>query len=311
MDRSHLPLNALRAFEVAARQGSFTSAAIELRVSQAAISHQILGLEDLLGVQLFLRTPRGLLLTDEAKALFPILTESFDRIGQILDRFGDGRYRETLHLGVVNTFAVGWLLPRLGSFHAQHPGIEVRVATNNNRVDLPKEGLDMAIRFGDGRWPGLDAQPLMDAPLSPLCAPDIASDLTSPADLARHTLLRSYRADEWALWFRAAGGKTPVLDGPIFDSSVVMADVAEMGQGIALLPVPMFSARLAAHRLFRPFAVEVATGRYWLTMLSSRSESPAMRIFRDWLRTEIAEPQHKASAHGSTAWRQGSRSRPA
>src|SRR3954465_7219914 len=188
--RPNLPLNALRAFEASARHLSFTRAGLELFVSQAAISHQIKGLEARLGVTLFRRLPRGLALTDEGAALVPVLSEAFDRIGGTLERFADGRFQEVLTIGVVGTFAAGWLLPRLPAFAARHPEVDLRLLTNNNRVDLAGEGLDLAIRFGDGAWHGVEAAMLMEAPLPPLCAPAAARRLRSPADLAREPLLR-------------------------------------------------------------------------------------------------------------------------
>src|SRR3954470_2029327 len=199
--RPLLPLNALRAFEASARHLSFTKAGLELFVSQAAISHHIRALEEKLGVTLFRRLPRGLVLTDEGAALVPTLTEAFDRIGATLGLFSGGRYREVLSVGVVGTFAAGWLLPRLERFRAAHPRIDLRLFTNNNRVDLAGEGLDFAIRFGDGAWHGTEALALMEAPLTPLCRPAIARELRGPRDLLALTLLRSYRADEWPRWF--------------------------------------------------------------------------------------------------------------
>ncbi|WP_102106955.1 LysR family transcriptional regulator [Oceaniglobus roseus] len=283
MDRPNLPLTALRAFEVAARQGSFTRAAIELCVTQAAVSHQVIALESLLGVRLLKRTPSGLILTDEGTALLPVLTQSFDRIGQVLDRFSGGAYRETLNVGVVTTFAVGWLLPRMDGFARLHPGIDLRISTNNNRVDLAREGLDMAIRFGDGTWPGLAAVPLLDAALTPLCAPATAARLTRPEDLADEVLLRSYRSAEWPLWFSALKLPCPDLRGPVLDSSVALAELAAEGRGVALLPPLMFGDRLATGRLVRPFPAEVATGRYWLTAPRSRKRTPGMERFEAWL----------------------------
>lgn len=283
MDRPQLPLNALRAFEASARHLSFTRAAIELCVSQAAVSHHIRTLEARLGVALFRRLPRGLALTDEGAALVPVLNEAFDRIGATLDRFSEGRYREVLTVGVVATFATGWLLPRLASFTAGHPGVDLRVHTNNNRVDLAGEGLDLAIRFGDGAWHGVEATALLEAPLTPLCAPVIARRLTVPADLAREPLLRSYRADEWQRWFAEAGAPCPAIRGPVFDSSPAMAAAAAAGLGVALLPARLFERDLDGDRLVRPFAAEVAVGRYWLTRLHSRVETAAMQSFRRWL----------------------------
>ena len=180
MDRSHLPLNALRAFEASARHLSFTKAGLELRVTQAAVSHQVKGLEDSLGVRLFRRLPRGLALTDEGQALVPTLTEAFRRIGTTLDRFENGHFRDVVTVGVVGTFATGWLLPRLPTFHEAHAFIDLRLMTNNNRADIAGDGLDYAIRFGDGSWHGLEAVHLLAAPLSPVCSPGIADRLRRP-----------------------------------------------------------------------------------------------------------------------------------
>jgi LysR family transcriptional regulator of beta-lactamase len=281
--RPHLPLNALRAFEASARHLSFTRAGLELFVSQAAISHQIKGLEARLGVSLFRRLPRGLALTDEGAALVPVLSEAFERIGGTLERFADGRFRDVLTIGVVGTFAIGWLLPRLPDFAAAHPEVDLRLLTNNNRVDLAGEGLDLAIRFGDGAWHGCEATALMEAPLAPLCTPAIAARLAAPAGLARETLLRSYRADEWPFWFEAAGCPAPRIRGPVFDSSPTMAAAAAAGVGVALLPLALFARELATETLVRPFEPVLRGGGYWLTRLHSRSETAAMHAFRTWI----------------------------
>jgi LysR family transcriptional regulator of beta-lactamase len=285
MDRSHLPLNALRAFEAAARHLNVTRAALELRVTQAAVSHHIKLLEGQLGVPLFRRLPRGLILTDEGAALIPMLHDTFDRMAITLDRFASGRLREIVNVGVVGTFATGWLLPRLPSFEALHPFVDLRIMTNNNRVDLAGEGLDFAIRYGDGAWHGTDAVPILEAPMTPLCAASLARRLNSPADLARENLLRSYRPDEWKLWFDAAGITTPPIRGPIFDASPTIASAAASGVGVALLPGRLFEQDLASGRLVQPFNLCVDAGRYWLAKLKSRLETPAMAAFRSWLQS--------------------------
>jgi len=160
------------------------------------------------------------------------------------------------------------------------------VPTNNNRVDIAAEGLDFAIRFGDGAWHGTEARLLFDAPFSPMCVPAIAERLDTPADLARETLLRSYRND-WPEWFTAAGTSLPPIRGPMFDSSSVMIEAALLGAGVALAPVAMFGRELREGRLVRPFEAEVATGSYWLTRLKSRQPGPAMHAFESWLVEQI------------------------
>lgn len=289
MLRSHLPLNALRAFEASARHLSFTRAAIELCVTQAAVSHQVKSLEAQLNVTLFKRLPRGLMLTSEGESLLPVLREAFDRIALTLDQFEGGHYREVLTVGAVGTFAVGWLLPRLADFHSRYPLIDLRLSTHNNRVDVAAEGLDYAIRFGAGAWHGTDACPLLEAPLTVLCVPQLAEQLRSPADVLKHTLLRSYRADEWNLWFQAAGlpSDTRVPRSVVFDSSLAMMEAALQGAGVALAPALMFSRQLESDVIRQPFEVGITTGSYWLTRLQSRAETSAMVAFKGWLRERV------------------------
>jgi LysR family transcriptional regulator of beta-lactamase len=283
MAKSHLPLNALRAFEASARHLSFTKAGMELRVGQAAISHQVKGLEARLGVQLFRRLPRGLALTDEGQALIPAIADSFSRLRATLERFEKGHFRGVVSIGVVGTFATGWLLPRLGAFREAHPFVDLRIQTNNNRVDLAGEGLDFAIRYGNGSWRNTDAVHLFPAPLSPVCAPQIAERIGAPADLAEEALLRSYQPDEWPRWFAAAGVACPAIKGTMFDSSVTMAEAAAQGAGVALLPVAMFEREFSLGRLIQPFDTKVSIGSYWLTALKSKAETDAMRAFRSWI----------------------------
>lgn len=289
MVRPYLPLNALRAFEASARHLSFTRAAIELCVTQAAVSHQVKLLESRLKVTLFKRLPRGLMITAEGEALLPVLRESFDRMADMLERFEGGQVREVLLLGAVGTFAVGWLLPRLPDFQEKHPFVEVRLSTNNNRVDMAAEGLDQAIRFGDGAWHGIEALPLFEAPLSVLCVPRLAEELREPADVAKQTLLRSYRADEWSSWFAAAGlaSPAPLLRGMVFDSSLTMMEAALQGAGVALAPPLMFSRQLATGAIRQPFAIYTSMGSYWLTRLKSRAPTAAMRAFENWLLSTV------------------------
>ena len=284
----HPPLNALRAFEASARHLSFTRAADEMNLSQTAVSAQVKNLEARLGVTLFRRLPRGLALTDEGQALLPQVTEAMSRITgvleQLLDRASHGRVREAVTVAAVGTYAIGWLLPRLPAFEARHPEVDLRLSTHNNRVDLATEGLDFAIRFGAGAWHGVEAEQLLQAPLSVVCSPGVAARLSVPADLARVKLLRSFRVDEWRQWFDAARCPLPLtMRGPVFDSSLALAAAAQLGAGAALLPVALFDEALRSGRLVQPFPVCIDGGRYWLTRLQSRQPTAAMRAFRDWL----------------------------
>jgi LysR family transcriptional regulator of beta-lactamase len=289
MVRPHLPLNALRAFEASARHLSFTRAGIELCVTQAAVSHQVKALEERLGQQLFRRLPRGLALTDEGLALLPALAESFDRIAALVERIGSGEARQVVTLGAVGTFATGWLAPRLPALAAAHPALDLRLFTNNNRVDLAAEGLDLAIRFGDGAWHATDAVWLMDAPLAPLCTPAVARRLAEPAALLRETLLRSYRQDEWARWFASFGIEVPPLKGPVFDSSLTMIEAALGGLGVALAPAAMFRRQIENGTLVQPYAPGPSSGSYWLTWLKSRQPRGGAHVFRSWLLEEVEQ----------------------
>lgn len=302
---SSVSLNSLRAFESAARHLSFTAAANELGVTQGAVSHQVKALEDLLGVKLFRRTPRGLAVTDEGLALFPTLNDAFERMTRLLDRFDRGSRRETLTVSVVGTFALGWLLTRLSRFEQLHPFVDLRLLTNNNKVDVAGESLDCAICFGDGTWRGLAATHLMKVSLSPLCAPSLAERLQRPADLQRATLLRSYRGQDWLTWLAAAGQGDLKLHGPMFDSSALMAQAAIRGFGVAILPLSMFETELQNDWLVQPFGLSVSTGSYWLVRLKSREPTAAMAAFHEWLRAETGSGRCANEACDAAAHRIG------
>ena len=154
---------------------------------------------------LFRRSNRGLTLTDEGLALAPTLFEAFGAIDRLFEQFEAGGVREVLTVSAVGTFVVGALLERLPAFRAAHPLVDLRILTNNNKVDVVAEGLDYAIRFGDGAWHGCEAELICEAPMSPLCAPQLAQQLREPADLLRLPLLRSYRPQDWLAWFKVGG----------------------------------------------------------------------------------------------------------
>lgn len=290
MALSRYSLNTLHAFAVAARQLNFTRAASELCVTQAAVSHQIKLLEQQVGRPLFLRTARGLQLSDEGERLAAPLQQAFAQIDAALLALDEGAPAERLTIAVVGTFAQGWLLERVADFQARQPRIELRLQTHNNKIDLASETLDAAIRFGDGAWRSSEAEPLLAAPLAPLCSPALAAQLQQPGDLRRLLLLRSYRAGDWPAWAQAAGlGSSLVARGPQFDSSVLMVQAALLGSGVALAPPCMFRRELAQGRLVQPFAIEVDVGRYWLTRSLAREPSPALQLFRAWLRERLAD----------------------
>lgn len=287
MDIRALSLNTLRAFEAAARHLNFTRAADELCVTQAAVSQQVKMLETHIGKPLFRRTTRGLVLSDEGVVLAPVVSDALGRMSAALAVVAGQGVREILTVGAVGTFAVSFLIERLPDFQAAHPGIEVRLLTNNNAVDLWTESLDLAIRFGDGSWHGVAAERLMPAPMTPMCSPRLAQQIRHPGDLARFPLLRSYRLQDWPAWFAQAQTQAQVkgivANGPVFDASHLMATAAIRGMGVALLPLAMFGRERESGLLVDPFDITVDRGSYWLTRLSSRSLSDAMRAFSDWL----------------------------
>jgi LysR family transcriptional regulator, regulator of gene expression of beta-lactamase len=283
MDLNSISLNTLRAFGAAARHLSFTGAAKTMFVTQAAVSHQVKALEDQLGVTLFRRTTRGLVLTDEGHALAPIVQDALGRIETMLVALAQGAPTQVLHVSVVGTFALGFLIERLPAFRAFHPNIDLRLMTNNNKVDMWGESLDYAIRFGDGAWRAVESELLFRAPISPLCSPIIAQQLVAPADLGHHRMLRSYRALDWADWLGVAGVTNITASGPIFDSSTTMVQAAILGEGVALAPPLMFSRELQHGQIVQPFSQSVDVGAYWLTKLISKDTSPAMAAFKSWL----------------------------
>jgi LysR family transcriptional regulator of beta-lactamase len=292
MALTELSLNKLRAFDSAARHLSFTRAAAELCVTQAAVSHQVKALEEHLGAPLFRRTPRGLVLTDEGAALAPTVADAFGRIERGLHAIAEGGPREVLTVGVVGTFAIGFLIERLHEFREQAPFVDLRVMTNNNKVDLWSERLDFAIRFGDGAWRGVQADLLMKAPMSPLCSRHIAGRLRQATDLEKENLLRSYRLQDWPAWLNAAGAQEVTARGPVFDASGVMVQAAIMGQGVALAPPAMFQRELGTGQLVQPFEQQVDLGAYWITRLLSKELTPAMQSFLAWI-TEACRSVHE------------------
>jgi LysR family transcriptional regulator, regulator of gene expression of beta-lactamase len=280
-------LNGLHAFATAARHLNFTRAADELCVTQAAVSHLIKSLEGQLGKALFVRTARGLQLTDDGARIAPAIQQAFAHLEATLALLDDATPQQRFTLAVVGTYLHGHLLERLPALQAQHPQIDLRIQTHNNKLDLAVESVDAAIRFGDGAWRSVEAVPLQAAPLTVLCAPGLK--LRDPADLRRFTLPRSYRTSDWPAWARAAGCPSLVARGPQFDSSVLMVQAAMSGAGVALAPAAMFGRELASGRLVRPFAAEVDQGRYWLTRSLTREPSPAWATLRDALTATSAK----------------------
>jgi len=291
-------LNGLRAFEAAARHGSFVAAGDELNVTQAAISRMVRLLEARLGFPLFERRPNGIALTPRGKALLPDLTAAFDAIAAATAQVAAMPSAPVLTLGVGPSFAVRWLIPRLADFSRRHPEIEVRLATGG-AVNPFRDDWTCGIILGDGTWPGYLAEPMFSADLFPVCTPAIAQRLRQPSDLGKETLLQvAHSPEEWPLWLNAAGVKlrTNAL-GPRFDSYVMALQAALDGVGVAVALRPYVEDDIAAGRLIAPFALAVPKGSAWyLVYRPFRQEDRGFIAFRAWLHESSKPGAGKASA---------------
>ena len=283
-------LNGLRAFEAAARHGSFMAASDELHVTQAAVSRMVRLLEERLGFRLFDRRPNGLALTAQGKALQPGLTAAFDAIAGLTDQVAEMRSKPVLTLGVGPSFAVRWLIPRLARFHSQHPDIEVRIATGG-AINPFRDDWTCGIRMGDGSWPGYEAEPLFSADLFPVCTGAIAQRLAQPSDLRKESLLQvAHAPEDWPLWLAARPrcrmrGTTL---GPRFDNYAMALQAALDGLGVAVGLRPYVEDDITAGRLVAPFALAVPKGRAWYLLYQPfRKDDPAFIAFRTWLRASF------------------------
>ncbi|AWU97311.1 LysR substrate-binding domain-containing protein [Azospirillum ramasamyi] len=288
-------LNGLRAFEAAARHGSFTAAAAELHVSQAAVSRMVKLLEERLGFALFDRRANMLVPTERGRALQPALTEAFDGIARRVEQVSAMRAGPVLTVGMGATVAVRWLIPRLSGFHIGHPEIEVRIATGGAGAPM-NDDWTCAVLLGDGQWPGYEAERLFSSTLQPVCAPRLAAELRKPADLATATLLHvSHWPEDWPRWLAAAGvaeltSKGPSSKGLSFGSYAMTLQAAIDGVGMALAPRLYILDDIAAGRLATPFGPAVPMVHSWyLVHRASRREDAGLAPFRDWLYGLCAE----------------------
>lgn len=277
-------LNGLRAFEAAARHGSFTAAGGELGVSQAAVSRLVRLLEARLGIALFERHPNGLTLTAQGRAFQPGLTAAFDGIARLAEQVTQARDDRVLTVGVGPTFAIRWLIPRLGDFHRAHPGIEVRLTTGGAVVAL-RDDWTCGVQLGDGDWPGYVAEPLFSAEMFPVCTPALAKRLKRPADLASATLLDvSHSTEDWPQRLAAAGLESLTRRGPSFGTYAMALQAALDGGGVAIGLRPYVVDDLAARRLVQPFRLTVPKRRAWyIAYRRERAQEAGLVAFRAWL----------------------------
>lgn len=288
-------LNGLRAFEAAARHLSFTNAAQELNVTQTAISHQIRRLEEELGLKLFVRQNRSLALTPQAVEYLPGIRAAFQDLRSATDRLLRNGADNVLTVSTLTSFAVKWLLPRLASFQAQHPDIDVRITTSTELVDFRSGNVDAAIRYGHGQWQGLHSDWLMAEHLFPVCSPTLlkgARALREPEDLARFTLLHtSSTSDDWRLWLTAAG-LSPHLSqnaGLTFDLAFMTVQAAIDGIGVALGHTAYVADDIAKGRLVVPFHIKLpADAGFYFVTPQDKTTAPKIAAFRTWLKTAMA-----------------------
>jgi LysR family transcriptional regulator, glycine cleavage system transcriptional activator len=283
------PMQALRAFEAAARAGSLTRAADALSVTHGAISHQIKALEASLGVRLVERAGRGIRVTDDGERLATRLRAALAEIADAVREVSERRNPRQLRVSVTPSFAARWLLPRLGKFLARHRDIDLDVRSSNSLVDFRRDDTDLAIRYGFGGWPDVKAEYILSDVFFPVCSPRLAPRLPAqPRELARHTLLRS--DDEWwKPWFDAVGLDWPEPSrGPIFNDSALMLQAATEGQGIALARSSLLGNDVRNGLLVRLFDIDVpAPRRYYLVYPPRLAGSPKLALFRAWLQDEI------------------------
>lgn len=297
MRRGRIPLTALRSFESAGRLLSFSRAAEELYVTQAAISRQIRELETLLGTRLFNRHHRAVSLTEPGARLLGRLSESFDAIADAVEEATAAPVITELVVSTEPGFAACFLVPRLARFRAARPDVEVEVLADPHVIEFRGSRVDLAVRYDPGEtdWPRVDAAPLMPSRVTPVLAPSLLAagpPIRTPADLLRYTLLHDDERAGWTAWLEAAGveGRASTR-GPVFNDHALVIQMAMRGQGVALGDVPLLAEDIAAGRLIAPFPLSIGTGGYWIVAPDLDALGGAARAFAEWLKAEAAESQ--------------------
>ncbi len=283
-------LMALRMFEATARHASFTKAAAELHVTQAAVSHQLRALEEQLGIKLFQRSTRRINLTPAGQRLLPAVSDAFETLSRAVADIGRGE--RLLSITTTPSFGTRWLAPRLGRFATSNPDIDLTVRHSTAVLDLAREGLDFAIRWGKGQWPGVVAELVGPSAITLVAAPAYARrlGLKQPADVARATLLHEETREDWIEWLLVAGLDRSIAHrGIVFDDENALIQAALDGQGLALMPRSLAEADLNAGRLVSPFDLTFAEGYgYYLVYERQSLARPKNAAFRAFVLQEAA-----------------------
>jgi LysR family transcriptional regulator, glycine cleavage system transcriptional activator len=295
MSRRLPPLNALRAFESGARHLNFTRAADDLSVTPTAISHQVRQLEEWFGVSLFERGKRKLSLTDAGAQLYPAVSEALDRIAEVACRIRQTPPRAGLTVSVTPTFGSRWLAARLGKFWLAHPDVDLRIHHSTHLVDLERDDVNLAIRWGLGGWPGVRTEWLMNAVAVPLCSPRLLegnNPLREITDLRNHVLLHERDHQEWIEWLIAAGlDETDGRRGPVLDDPNSLVRAAVEGHGVFLGFLGMMTAEIESGDLVAPFAGSgEGEPAYYLVYRDGALDNPVIRAFREFIIAEASAP---------------------
>ena len=309
------PLNALRAFEATARHLSMKEAAGELAVTPGAISQLVRGLEERLGARLFRRANRSLALTEAGQSYFAPIRHAFRQIGEATRRLQAMPQAGMLTVSAPPAFAASWLVPRLGLFSTRHPDIELSIVTTRRLANFSADGVDIAIRHGLGRYPGLRCDRIATIAMIPVCGPDFLASAAhhepkAPADLLGLRLLQDAERQDWALWFQAQGVEDitrTALSGISFDDQILLMRAAASNQGIALVTETLARPELECGNLVRVLEVDWPQEfAYWLVGPRATADQPKVVAFRDWLLDEgrritaTAHPARRAAPNRRT-----------
>jgi LysR family glycine cleavage system transcriptional activator len=292
------PLNSLRTFEAAARHESFTRAAEELCVTQGAVSQQVKALEAGLGIKLFNRERQRLIITEAGRDYLTVVRDALDRIAVGTDRLLQRQNAGVLTVSTSPDFAAKWLVHRLGHFVEAHSDIDLRVSATLHHVDFAREEVDLAVRHGDGNWPGLDTVQLSAEQLFAVCSPKLLSGrrrLGKLADILKFPLIHLDSRTDWTRWLRAAGvDEGKVTHGPVLNRASMVIDAAINSQGIALARTTLAAWDLINGRLVRPFPDSLPLSKtYWIICPKATSNLPKIITFQNWLLAEAAEDKRR------------------